>query len=69
MNKRICQAITPAAPFRDSRDVLDDQPALRLRMAEDGYLFIRGFVDPVPLLRARGDILDLCRQAGWLAPG
>ena len=69
MNKRICAPIHPTAPLRDSRDLLDDLPTLRLRLAEDGYLFIRGLVDPAPLLRARGDILDLCRQAGWLKPG
>jgi hypothetical protein len=69
MSNRICPSITPTAPFRNSRGLLDDLPSLRQRLAEDGYLYLRDFMDPVPLLRARADILDLCRQAGWLKPG
>jgi len=37
-------------------------------MAEHGYLFLRNVAPHEKILRLRRDILDLCRQAGWLAP-
>ncbi len=31
--------------LRDSNDLLGDVPALHARMAEDGYLLLRGLID------------------------
>jgi len=38
-------------------------------MDEDGYLFVPGLVAPEAIRGVRHDILALCSQAGWLAPG
>lgn len=64
---RLIPAIVPEIPFTDATALIGDGDALRARMAMDGYLYLPRFLDPVPLLRARADILDLCRRAGWLA--
>ncbi len=45
----------------------ESDAALRARLREDGYLFFRGLVDATRLMRVRRDILQLCRDAGWLA--
>jgi hypothetical protein len=56
-------------PFVESSAVVQDGDALRERMAKDGYLFLRGVVDPGAILEARREILTICGEAGWLAPG
>ena len=43
--------------LRASNDLLDDMPALRHRMAEDGYLLLRGLIDRDKVLQARRSIL------------
>ena len=43
--------------FRDSNDIREDVTALRERLAEDGYLFFRGFFDRGLVLRARQRVL------------
>jgi ectoine hydroxylase-related dioxygenase (phytanoyl-CoA dioxygenase family) len=43
--------------LRDSNDILDDVPAQRARMAQDGYLMFREFFDPAAVLAARREIL------------
>jgi ectoine hydroxylase-related dioxygenase (phytanoyl-CoA dioxygenase family) len=53
----------------DSAGTLDDPQALRVRMAQDGYLFIRGLLDKGEVARVRADILDVCRRHDWLQPG
>jgi ectoine hydroxylase-related dioxygenase (phytanoyl-CoA dioxygenase family) len=55
----------PYAPFVVSNDLLDDPPALRQRMADDGYLFLRGVGPKDRIAAARRDVLNLCAQAGW----
>jgi hypothetical protein len=42
--------------LRASNDLLDDADALRRRLAEDGYLLLRGVHDPAEVLAARQDI-------------
>lgn len=66
---RLIGPIAPDAPFTDATALLGRPAELRARLVEDGYLYLPRFLDPAPLLLARGDILDLCRQAGWLEPG
>lgn len=56
------------APFRDSSSLLDDAEKLRTRMTEDGYLFMRGVAPKEDVLGARRDILNLCKDAGWIDP-
>jgi hypothetical protein len=43
--------------LRDSSDLLADPAALRMRMAEDGYLLMRGLIDRQRVLEARRSIL------------
>jgi len=56
-------------PFRVSNDALGQADELRRRLAEDGYLFVRRLVDPQPLADLRRQMLDVCREGGWLVPG
>jgi hypothetical protein len=56
-------------PFTVSNDAVDDGDELRLRLAEDGYLFIRRLVDPQGLAELRREMLEVCRAGGWLVPG
>jgi hypothetical protein len=44
--------------LRESNDLLDDLPALRARLQEDGYLLIRGLHDPAHVRAAREHILS-----------
>lgn len=55
-------------PFVASNALLGDRAALRRRMADDGYLYLRGLLDPDALLALRGEILAACAAHGWLAP-
>ncbi len=55
--------------LRDCNSLLDDTSALHNRMAEDGYLLIRGLIDRDKVLRARQTILDYMAQRGALVPG
>ncbi len=50
-----------------SNDLLNDPAALRERMARDGYLFFRDLLDRQAVRQVRQDLLELCRQVGWLA--
>ncbi|MBV9851370.1 MAG: phytanoyl-CoA dioxygenase family protein [Armatimonadetes bacterium] len=55
--------------FVISNDLLTQPEGLRQRAREDGYLFLRGLIDRASLQHVRRQILDLCAEAGWLAPG
>ena len=44
--------------LHDSSDLLGDTSALRQRMDEQGYLFLRTFIDPETVLNARREILQ-----------
>ncbi len=52
---------------RAANDILDDTEALQARIAEDGYLLIRGFYDRETVLAARIDILEQLSEQGRLA--
>lgn len=55
-------------PFVDSTQLLKDPAALREQLKRDGYLFLRGAGPKDKLLKMRRDILELCKEAGWLDP-
>ncbi|NJN83638.1 MAG: phytanoyl-CoA dioxygenase, partial [Caldilineaceae bacterium] len=44
--------------LRDSRDLLDDVVGLRARMAEEGYLLLRGLIDREKVLTARRTVME-----------
>jgi ectoine hydroxylase-related dioxygenase (phytanoyl-CoA dioxygenase family) len=56
-------------PFRVSNDALGQAEELRRRLSEDGYLFIRRLVDPLPLAELRQQMLEVCQAGGWLMSG
>jgi Aspartyl/Asparaginyl beta-hydroxylase/Phytanoyl-CoA dioxygenase (PhyH)/L-proline 3-hydroxylase, C-terminal len=47
----------PVGQMRSSNGLLGDDDALRARMADDGYLLLRGFLDRDAVLAARREIL------------
>lgn len=53
----------------DSTALRDDADALRRRLADDGYLFFRGLVDPARIAGVRAEVCAVLDAAGWLAPG
>src|SRR5687768_7143962 len=57
------------APMTDSSDLCDDADALRERMDEDGYLYVRGLLDPDRVMAVRGEILAILAEHGWIAGG
>jgi ectoine hydroxylase-related dioxygenase (phytanoyl-CoA dioxygenase family) len=57
-----------AAPLTESNDLLADAAALRRRYDEDGYLFLRGVLDPELVLATRAAYFELF-DPSYLAPG
>lgn len=55
--------------LRDANDILDDVDALRARMAEDGYLLIRGLHDRADVVAARKVFLNKLSETAQLAEG
>lgn len=53
----------------DSAALLGDGPALRARLAEDGYLFLRGVIDPAAVRAGRAEVLARLEAVGEIAPG
>lgn len=51
----------------DSSSLLSDGPALRARLAEDGYVFLRGVLPSDAVRAVRSDMYAALQQAGWLA--
>jgi ectoine hydroxylase-related dioxygenase (phytanoyl-CoA dioxygenase family) len=56
-------------PFEDSTSLLDDNDALRRRMDRDGFFYFRGLFSRESVLDLRRQILLVCQNYGWLAPG
>ena len=56
-------------PMRDSTPLLGDASALRQRMEQDGYLYLRRLLDRDRLLELRRKILEVLAQYGWIAGG
>jgi len=67
--ERLTYRITPDAGFLESNDALNNADELRGRLRQDGYLFLRGILNTDKLLQVRRDILELCREHGWLKEG
>jgi hypothetical protein len=55
-------------PFKDSTEHLNDGETLRARLAEDGYLFLRGLLPRKAILDVRVRLLNKATEGGWLAP-
>src|SRR3954452_2063729 len=55
-------------PFRDSTEQLNDGETLRARLAEDGYLFLRGLLPREAILHVRARLLNKAAEGGWLMP-
>jgi hypothetical protein len=56
-------------PMQDSSDLLGDTEALRARLAEDGYLYLRGALDPAAVLGLRRAMLGVLERHGWIRGG
>ena len=54
--------------FYDSSPLLSDSAALKQRFDQDGYVFLRGLVDPELLLDLRRQIVEICNEFGWFKP-
>ncbi len=54
--------------LRESNDILGQPEALRERLDEDGFLFLRDFHDRNEVLGVRRDILQIMADAGELDP-
>ncbi|MEX0774808.1 MAG: phytanoyl-CoA dioxygenase family protein [Phycisphaeraceae bacterium] len=55
--------------LRHSNDIVASPAALRQRMEEDGYLLIRGLIDPAKVQRARTTVLQYMAEHEGLEPG
>ena len=62
------QEVEVSTDLRESNDILDDPDALQERIAEDGYLLIRGLHDKETVLAARRQILKKLAEKEILAP-
>ena len=49
--------------------LLNDPQALRQQMADDGFLFFRGLLPADEIVALRRNILQICDNHGWIAPG
>jgi len=58
-----------SAPFVESNDILDNPDALLRRFLRDGYLFVRDLLPRDDVLNLRRQILECCRDGGWLRDG
>lgn len=54
--------------LRDSSDAAEDVPELRRRFSEDGYLYMRGYLDRDEVLGVRAGITEQLAAAGVLDP-
>ena len=52
-----------------SNDLLGDPQALRARLEDEGYLYLRGVIDRDRILGLRGEILEVLARHGWIAGG
>lgn len=54
--------------LRQSDAAVDDMPALHTRMAEDGYLYMKGLIDREVVLKARTTVLQYMQAHQALTP-
>jgi hypothetical protein len=55
--------------LRDSASLLEQPVSLRARLAEDGYLFLRGVLDRDAVMAARQEVLARLAAVDEIAPG
>ncbi len=53
-------------PFFDATPLLGTRDALRARMRQDGYLFLRGLLAREAVANVQRQVGELARDAGWL---
>jgi ectoine hydroxylase-related dioxygenase (phytanoyl-CoA dioxygenase family) len=53
------------APMRASNELLSDTAALRERMDEEGYLYLRGLIDSDRIAALRSEMLAVLVDQGW----
>ena len=53
----------------ESNSILADPAAVRRRLRDDGYLFLRDILPKDHVLTVRRRILEFCQEAGWLRKG
>ena len=53
--------------LEDAIDLLANPKELRQQAKKDGCLFFRGLFDPECVLEVRRQVLEVCREHGWLA--
>ncbi|MCG8920705.1 phytanoyl-CoA dioxygenase family protein [Actinokineospora sp. PR83] len=53
----------------DSTPIAGDPAALRAAIADRGYVFLRGLLDPAPIRKLARDVLGALQRDGWLAGG
>ena len=66
--KRLPETAEALGELRDSSDVANDVDALRARMEEDGYVFLRNYLDRDKVLAARREVLERIASEGGLDP-
>lgn len=54
------------AELRVSNDAIEDAEELKKRLDDEGYLFFRKLQNPDKLWNLRLEILNVCREGGWL---
>jgi hypothetical protein len=53
--------------MRDSTNDMEHAEKLRARMREEGYLLVRGVIDPAFIRKVKSDVLEALRQAEWIS--
>jgi Phytanoyl-CoA dioxygenase (PhyH) len=61
--------VTTSTELEDSRTLFGDWQALRRRIATDGYVFMRGLLDPDTISAVGRMGLGHLQKAGWTQPG
>ena len=56
-------------PLFDATSLLSDPIRLQDRARQEGYLYFKGLIDPLPILKLRQQILQVCLEQGWLDDG
>ena len=57
----------PMKELRASNELLDEPDRLRERLAEDGYLYLRGVLDADAIAAARRTFLEVLAEGGYVA--
>lgn len=62
-------AVTPTQELRSCNHLLDDRAALMRFHDEEGYILLRGVLDPASVTQARDAMLEVAARHGLVAPG